>query len=89
MQWLSSRHVMAATDTHATMNRLKLFSVRSVPMLYNEDQLPLPVSRESLQAVSWEAGTWGRGQIGNPGEGERPPLEAATKQRSEESDWEH
>jgi hypothetical protein len=24
-----------------------------------------------------EAGSWGRGQFGNPEEGERPPLEAA------------
>jgi hypothetical protein len=27
------------------------------------------------------AGTRGRGQFGNPEEGERPPLKAATKQR--------
>jgi hypothetical protein len=28
-----------------------------------------------------EAGSSGRGQFGNPEEGERPPLEAAAKQR--------
>jgi hypothetical protein len=28
-----------------------------------------------------EAGSWGRGQFGNPEEGERPPLETPTKQR--------
>jgi hypothetical protein len=30
----------------------------------------------------WEAaGSWGRGQFGNPEEGERPPLEAVTRER--------
>jgi hypothetical protein len=29
----------------------------------------------------WEAGTWGREYFGNIEEVERPPLEAATKQR--------
>jgi hypothetical protein len=36
-----------------------------------------------------EACIWGPGQFGNPEEGERPPLEAVTKQRSEDCDWEH
>jgi hypothetical protein len=36
-----------------------------------------------------EAGSWGRGQFGNPEEGERPPLEAATKQHSKDRDWEY
>jgi hypothetical protein len=42
---------MAATDTHATINEMleAVFSVQSVPRLYDEDQLPL---RESLQADS-------------------------------------
>jgi hypothetical protein len=42
-QWLSSRHVIAATDTHATTEEplAATFSVWSVPSLYNEDQLPL------------------------------------------------
>jgi hypothetical protein len=45
-QWLSRRHVMAATDTHVTIEELleAVFSVRSVPRLYNEDQLLLAVS---------------------------------------------
>jgi hypothetical protein len=45
---------MAATDTHATIEELleAAFSVRSVTRLYVEDQLPLPVSQESLQAGS-------------------------------------
>jgi hypothetical protein len=40
---------MAATDTHATREKLLegMFSVRSVPMLYNEDQLPLQELRKS------------------------------------------
>jgi hypothetical protein len=36
---------------------------------------------ESYSYEKWEAGSWGRGQLGNPEEGERPQLEAATKQR--------
>jgi hypothetical protein len=34
-----------------------------------------------VRSVKWEAGSWGRGEFGNPEEEERPPLEAATKQR--------
>jgi hypothetical protein len=38
-----------------------------------------------------EAGSWGRGQIGNSEAGERPPLKAATKERPVETvtDWKH
>jgi hypothetical protein len=41
-QLLSSRHVMAATDTHATVEELweAVFSVGSMPRLHNEDKLP-------------------------------------------------
>jgi hypothetical protein len=45
--------VIDETDTHAIIEELleAVFSVRSVPRLYNEDQLPLPSqSREILQA---------------------------------------
>jgi hypothetical protein len=28
-----------------------------------------------------EAGIWGRGRLGNPEEGKRPPLETTAKQR--------
>jgi hypothetical protein len=35
----------------------------------------------SCELLLWEAGSWGQGQFRNPEEGERPPLEAATKQR--------
>jgi hypothetical protein len=52
---LSSRHVLAATDKQATTEELleAVFTVQSMPRLYNEDQLPLRVesNRESLQAV--------------------------------------
>jgi hypothetical protein len=59
MQWLGSRQVMTATDMHATTEELLegVFAVRSVPRLYNNDQLQLPVrpsrqSRVCLQAHS-------------------------------------
>jgi hypothetical protein len=45
-QWLSSRHVMAITDMHTTVEELleAVFSVHFMPRLYKKDQLPLPVS---------------------------------------------
>jgi hypothetical protein len=48
---------MAATDTHATVEELlvALFSVRSVPSLYNEGQLP---SEESLEMAVRRVGSW-------------------------------
>jgi hypothetical protein len=44
-QWLNSRYVIAATDTHAIIE--EAFSMPSVPGLYNEDQLPLCESPET------------------------------------------
>jgi hypothetical protein len=46
--------------------------------------------RLSRELLLLEAGSWGRGQFGNPEEGERPPLEVATKQRPVKTvtDWE-
>jgi hypothetical protein len=40
-QWLKNRHVMAATDTHLTIEKLleAVFSVQSAPSSYNEDRL--------------------------------------------------
>jgi hypothetical protein len=54
--WLSSRHVKAATDTHETIKELleAAFSVRSVPRLYNEDQVPLPVSPSRVRVKNLE-----------------------------------
>jgi hypothetical protein len=47
-QWLSRRHVMAAAHMYATMEELLevVFSVQSLPSLYNEDQLSLRMSPE-------------------------------------------
>jgi hypothetical protein len=42
-QWLSSRHVTAAADKHATIE--ELFSVRSVPKLYTGEQCHYGESR--------------------------------------------
>jgi hypothetical protein len=40
-QWLSSRHVVAVKDKQVTIELLEtVFSVRSVPRLFNEDQVP-------------------------------------------------
>jgi hypothetical protein len=59
------------------------FSTRSVLRCYNQDQLVVAV-RELLGfsrcGLLFEAGSCGRGQVGSPEEGERPPLEADTKQ---------
>jgi hypothetical protein len=49
--------------------------------------------RESLQSVSQlraaDTGSWGWKQFGNQEGGEHLPQEAATKQHSEDCDWEH
>jgi hypothetical protein len=48
---------MAATDMHETIEELlkAVFSVRSVPMIYNGGQLP---SEESLETAVTRAGGW-------------------------------
>jgi hypothetical protein len=55
-QWLSSHHVMAATDMYMISEELleAVSSVQSMPRPHNEDQLPLPVSQERIcwQTVS-------------------------------------
>jgi hypothetical protein len=61
------------------------FPTQSVPSCYNQDQLAAAV-RELLgfgrcELLPLEAVSWGWGQFGNTQEGERPPLETATKQR--------
>jgi hypothetical protein len=52
--------MIAATDMHATEEVLEeVFSVRSMPRLYNEDQLPLPVSQDySLEMAGRQVGGW-------------------------------
>jgi hypothetical protein len=49
--------MMAAKDTHVTIEEIMgaVFSVRSVPWLYNEDQLKL---RESLKMAVRKGGDW-------------------------------
>jgi hypothetical protein len=60
-------------------------STQFLPICYKPDHLAaavrelLGLSRRKLLLV--KAGGRGQGQFGNPEEGERPPLEAATKQR--------
>jgi hypothetical protein len=44
----------------------------------------LQLSRCEL--LLWETGRWVREQFGNPEEGERPLLEAATEQRLEKTE---
>jgi hypothetical protein len=83
MQWLSSRHVKAATGTHATTEELLegVFSVRSVLRLQNESRdASRETRKESVQRVCRRS-VESCGQFGNLEEGECPPLEAATKQR--------
>jgi hypothetical protein len=88
-KWLSSRNVMAATDTHATIKELleTVFPVRSVPSLYNEHLVSLPVSRESVlrRQLEEEIGVrWPPAcEDVSPGAGERPPLEDVTKRNTE------
>jgi hypothetical protein len=60
-QWLNSRHVIAVTDTHAIVME-ETFSVRSVPRLYNEDQLPL---RGSFETAVTKLGGWCNISAGN------------------------
>jgi hypothetical protein len=66
----------------------KTFSVQSIRRCYNQDQLSVAV-REILgfsrcDLLLWEAGSWGQGQFRNLEEGERPPLEAGTKQLADD-----
>jgi hypothetical protein len=44
---LRGKHVSASADTDATIED-EVFSVRSVPRLYNEDQLDQPQCRQSV-----------------------------------------
>jgi hypothetical protein len=69
-----------------------VFSTQFMQKCYKQDKLEITV-RESLgfscELLLLEAGSWGREQFGNPEEGARPPLEAATKQRQWRRDFEH
>jgi hypothetical protein len=59
-----------------------MFSVLPVPRLYNDDQLPL---RQRPETAVRRVGGWCE-MAASPGAEERPLLEAATKQRSEDHD---
>jgi hypothetical protein len=78
-----NKHVFTAKKNTAIMD--ETFTARSVPKCYKQDQLSVAVielmgfSRCELSLL--EASSWGRGQVGNPEEGERPQLEAVTEQR--------
>jgi hypothetical protein len=58
-QWLSSRRVKAVTHTHATIEEMleAMFSVRSVPRLCNENQLPLTNSPSRVRVERESAGS--------------------------------
>jgi hypothetical protein len=91
-EWLSSRHVNADTDTLATTEELleAVFSVRSVPRLYKEDQLSLQVSRRT-QLEEEEVGVRrppACEDVSPEAEG-FPLLEDVAQQRSEDRDREH
>jgi hypothetical protein len=87
-QWLNSSHVGTTIDTNAMV-----FSRRSLPRCYTQGQLAVAVGLLVSELVKGmlhfshgellllEAGSWGWGLFGSPEDGERPPLEAATKQR--------
>jgi hypothetical protein len=87
MQWLSSDHVVTPTDTNTTTEDGVFYAVHAEG-IYSENQLPLvSQSREGLQSVSQSVeGCRSWGQFRNSEEWEFPPLEAATKQRSEDRD---
>jgi hypothetical protein len=64
------------------------------PSRVRVESLKKEIEREkgSVQAYSCdkcEASSCVQKQFGNPEEGELPPLEANTKQHSEDRDWEH
>jgi hypothetical protein len=90
--YVSTQHTraIAKKPAHATVEKLLegVFPSPSMHGLYNEDQLPLPVS-QSVERES--AGRQFRVVVVRSEklvaeEGERPPLEAATKQPSEDRD---
>jgi hypothetical protein len=58
------------------------------PRRMSDAKTDWPTSDFSQLRVA-EAGSWSRGQFREPKDGERPPLEAATKQSSDDRDWEH
>jgi hypothetical protein len=62
-----------------------MFLARSVPRLYNEEQLPL---WDSLETAVRRVGVWCE-MAASPESEKRPLLEDVTLQRSENRDCEH
>jgi hypothetical protein len=62
-----------------------VFSVRSVPRLYNEDQLPLQESRDDRRVGGWCEMVTACKDV-SPGAEECPLLEDITKQCSADGD---
>jgi hypothetical protein len=69
------------------------FPTRSVPRCNNQNELAVAVRKllvfSRCELLLLEASSWDRGQFGLPEEGERPPLEAAIKQRQWRCDRGH
>jgi hypothetical protein len=51
---------------------------------HSNNRVTEPRGFSRCEPLLLEAGSWGKGHYGNSEEGERPLLEAATKQRSED-----
>lgn len=85
----------ASIDMHTTTKEKweMVFSVQSVPRLYNEDQLPWAVNqwvlRQQLEekevSVRWPPAC----KDMSPQAEERPLMEDIIKQHSEDHNWEH
>jgi hypothetical protein len=61
-----------------------VFSAGSMPRCYKQDRLAVAVRKVQFsrcELLLLEADNLGRGHVGNPEEGERLPLQAATKRR--------
>jgi hypothetical protein len=88
-QWLSGDHVITQTETNATILLQQkndvLYAVRAVSccsQLELVSELVRGLLRFSrCELLLLQVSSWGRWELGNPEKGERPPLEAATKQR--------
>jgi hypothetical protein len=79
MRWSPAcKHVSLEAEERQLLE--PVFSMRSVPRLYNEDQLPIRVSPET---AARRVGGWCK-IASSPKAEEHPLLEAATKQLSED-----
>jgi hypothetical protein len=98
---------MAATDTRVTTEEPleAMFSERSVPKLYREDHIPLPVSPSKVQFESpesaerecadresvekWEFGSWGTEKISGTSGTPAVKNRYQTTTAEDTADWEH